>query len=515
MSFTTKTFRFALAAAALCAVHGAAEAKPRHIVILDFDGPRELADAGNAAVKDALADYDLVAKKRWETARVNAQRTGAGPQTWAKAAKAAGVDAVIEGWVQEEGRHKMLTVVVRDAQTGNQYDQLSVKVSPQGLSVNQAQALHDGLEERLQWIEASFEGNPNPLDTVRLGGTAKPPVGAKKDKVAPPPPAAEDEDDDSATVAARPKKKKAKPQQEVQTTEDDGQTTEVTAPTKPAPTEVAALGNGKQECYDLFGACPVDPAEVVGIKKKHEPKPTHRFRIGGGGFLSSRSLLFDAEKIENITQYPGVAGKGFSLSGEAYPFPLKKMDGQLSGIGFSFSVYKSVGSIVGIDTDNTTGDYTTNQNGFMVGVHWRQPLGDVIAIDSELGYSQDNYIIEDPPEGYEVPDTEYKAVHAGVHVDLNIAERATVGFGGRYFYMLGDGGMLNSVDFYGPGDLSGWSLDANFIVPLPKDLYVRGSLEYKRVTTEFQGVGQITEDDNVFYATDSNIALNVNLGIQF
>src|SRR5882672_9142319 len=113
MSITTTTFRLTFAAAALCAAHSA-DAKPRRVVILDFDGPRELADAGNQAVKEALADYDLVAKKRWETARVNAQRTGAGPTTWAKAAKASGVDAVIEGWVQEEGRHKMLTVVVRD-----------------------------------------------------------------------------------------------------------------------------------------------------------------------------------------------------------------------------------------------------------------------------------------------------------------------------------------------------------------------------------------------------------------
>ena len=51
--------RIALATTLLAAV-STADAKPRTVVILDFDGPRELVDISNAAVREALSDYDLV-----------------------------------------------------------------------------------------------------------------------------------------------------------------------------------------------------------------------------------------------------------------------------------------------------------------------------------------------------------------------------------------------------------------------------------------------------------------------
>ncbi|MGE0872120.1 MAG: hypothetical protein AB7P03_26415, partial [Kofleriaceae bacterium] len=110
MSFTSNQFRFLtttlLAAAALCTATSA-DAKPRRVVVLDFDGPRALADSGRDAVVSMLGEqYDLVNAKRWEDARAEAQRTAHGPTSWKTAAKESGVDAVIEGWVQDEGRTK-------------------------------------------------------------------------------------------------------------------------------------------------------------------------------------------------------------------------------------------------------------------------------------------------------------------------------------------------------------------------------------------------------------------------
>src|SRR5690348_9531706 len=97
-------------------VSAAADAKPRRVVVLDFDGPRALADTGRSTVMSLLGEqYDVVATKRWESARASA--AGHGPQQWRQAAKQAGVDAVIEGWVQDEGRHHVMTVAVRDAST--------------------------------------------------------------------------------------------------------------------------------------------------------------------------------------------------------------------------------------------------------------------------------------------------------------------------------------------------------------------------------------------------------------
>ena len=493
--------RIALATALLAAVSTTADAKPRTVVILDFDGPRELVDISNAAVREALSDYDLVSKKKWKDAQATASRTNAGPNAWSKAAKAAGVDAVIEGYVQPEGRNNVLTVIVRDAQSGVQLDPLSVKVKDGGLSSKATEELHKGLEDRFQWIEGSTDTSYESLPKIGLGG--KPMVGAKKPKVTETAATPDDEEE----TPAKPKKKIKKVKQPVETEE----TEEVDAKKK-APAEVAVTTT-KNGCYDIFGDCSKDPEEVLGLKTAHVPVATPRFRFGGGGYLSSRSLSFDADNIENITQYQGVAGKGLSLSGEVYPWPLQKKDGQLSGVGFSLSVFKSVGSIVGIDTDDTTGDYTTNHNGFMAAVHWRQPLG-IVHIDGEIGYSQNNYIIEDPPMGYEVPDTSYTAVHAGVHLDLSISKRATVCFGGRYHYVTGTGD-ISSVDFYGPSAASGFSLDTSFVIPLPKDMYIKGILDYTRFTSTFSGGGIITDEENVREGIDSNVAMHVNVWIQF
>jgi len=40
------TTRIALVTVALCAAAGLAAAKPRHVVVLDFDGPKTLAETG-------------------------------------------------------------------------------------------------------------------------------------------------------------------------------------------------------------------------------------------------------------------------------------------------------------------------------------------------------------------------------------------------------------------------------------------------------------------------------------
>jgi len=105
-------------------------------------------------------------------------------------------------------------------------------------------------------------------------------------------------------------------------------------------------------------------------------------------------------------------------------------------------------------------------------------------------------------------------VGAGVNLDLNIANRATVGFGAKYMYIL-DVGDISSVDWYGPGRASGFGLDGNFVIPLPKQLYLRGSLAYQKFSIEYDGVGQITEDEGVSTSSDSTVKGNLDVGIQF
>jgi hypothetical protein len=83
--FTTK-IRLVLTAAALFGSAAITEAKPRRVVVLDFDGPRSLADSGRMAVVSLLTEqYDLATKKKWEDARARASKGTFGPQTWSKA----------------------------------------------------------------------------------------------------------------------------------------------------------------------------------------------------------------------------------------------------------------------------------------------------------------------------------------------------------------------------------------------------------------------------------------------
>lgn len=159
--FTTKAIRIALTAAALCAAGTTAvDAKPRRVVILDFDGPRTLADNGRVAVVNVLGEqYDVVSSKRWNEARAQV-RDVRGPQGWRKAAKQSGVDAVIEGWIQDEGAHKLLFVLVRDASTGDEVDKVSVKLGKAGVTPSNSDKLRTQLDEVLEYVDSNPEIGP-------------------------------------------------------------------------------------------------------------------------------------------------------------------------------------------------------------------------------------------------------------------------------------------------------------------------------------------------------------------
>jgi hypothetical protein len=288
----------------------------------------------------------------------------------------------------------------------------------------------------------------------------------------------------------------------------DGGVTEK-KPEKPSR-EVAAALEESSAARSIFGPEAVETETITGKKAVHVPRPTPMFALWGGGFYGSRSFVPNADS-DNVQDY-AARSKGFQLGGAVYPFPRQKMDGIQSGIGFSFNLYHSAGSQVGADTDETVGNYAINQHGFEGAIHYRQPLG-LVSIDGEVGYGQHNYVLSsDFP--LEVPDTQYSAFHAGAHLDLHVTQRTTIGFGGKLFYVL-DNGDMSSLDWYGPGSASGFNLDANFVIPLPKQLFVRGDLNYRRITTDFDGAGIITEEENVFSAADATMNGSVSVGIHF
>lgn len=516
MSLTTHAFRFALAAVTLASFAGMADAKPRRLVILDFDGPRGLADAGREEVVQLLGEqYDVVAKKRWQEARAKAQKKTAGPQTWKKAAKTSGVDAVIEGWISDDGRHKQLTVQVREAATGAEIDNISVRLNQRGLSNDNRQKLNEELNGILQYIE----GAPEPLsDSLKTVDTRKL-VGAK--------PRTEDDYRSSFGDEDRPRRAKRsadeyddeEPRRKRRASADDDEIEieiEGEAP-RAKNKEVAAAADietkENQDLIALFGATSTE-GQIADAKASHVPQLTKRFRVGAGFYYGSRSFNVVAENQEGPQQYSGVPSKGLEVNAAVYPFPKEKFDSGLNGLGFTAAISKSAGSYVTFDDGEAVGEYSINQNAYNLGIHYRHALASLITIDGGATYGHSTYKFPDVPMTFETPDTDYSYFGLGAKLDLNIANKATVGFGGRYMYIL-DTGDVTSEDFFGPGRASGYGLDVDFIIPLPKDLYVRGALAYDKYTITYDGVGVITEEEGVEKSDDSTVNGSVNVGINF
>ena len=512
--FTIKATRLALVAAALVAAGAtAADAKPRRVVILDFDGPRTLADSGRAAVVNLLGEqYDVVASKRWAEARAQVKDVR-GPQGWRKAAKASGVDAVIEGWIQDEGAHKLLYVLVRDASTGDEVDKVSVKLGKAGVTATNSSKLRSELDEVLESVEANPDIGPK-LPTVNVK-QAREMVGAKSrlEGASASDILVEDQRERSsrrgklAAQAEGDEAPRAK-RQPIEADEGDDVTERRAAkPVREVATATAA-DREKNDALVLLG--PEESVPWLAKPVTHVPQPTPRFALSAGGWYGSRSFLPEGDSDE-LQDY-AARSKGFQLHASVYPFPTKKMDGIQSGLGFSASLYRSAGSEVVASTDQDVGTYQFDQNGFEGAVHYRQPLG-LVSLDGEVGYSRHNYTMSgDFP--LDVPDTAYSAFHAGARLDLHITDRATIGVGGKMFYVLNNGPM-SDLEWYGPGSTSGLGLDASFVVPLPRSLFVRGDLSYRRFSTTLDGVGDITEADVVFSTADATMNGSVNLGIQF
>ena len=144
--------RLAILVAMLCSA-SAAPATPHHVVVVDFDGPRAICDSMHAVVVALVADHAVVVPtKIWEAAMSRASRLR-GKDRWREASKATGVHAVIEGWVQDEGRHRVLTVSVRDASTGNEIDSVSARIEKGGLSDETRRKLGDALFDMLDWVD--------------------------------------------------------------------------------------------------------------------------------------------------------------------------------------------------------------------------------------------------------------------------------------------------------------------------------------------------------------------------
>jgi hypothetical protein len=541
MSAITTAFRFALTAAALCAAVPTADARPRRVVVLDFDGPRQLADVGRSSVLSVLGEqYDVVATNRWEQARLAAGQQAHGPAQWSRAAKQSGVDAVIDGWIQDEGRRKVLNIVVREADNGREFDTISVRLDPRtGISTESSRELRTSLDEVLDWIHTGHNEPPPGLPTIDVKklGPSHPPAdddaprgrghratidddapagdGAGKRRRRPSGGDAEVTRDEPV----RPARSSSKADPDGADPVDRGDQADKAKPAaEPAhdarPVEVSAADPEIHDIEILFPPGADERKQVLGARAEHVPQKTPIAMVDAGGYIGSRSLIWNADADANVTQFAGVSTRGFQVNAAIYPFPTKRIDGVLSGVGFTGSLHHSAGSTVEFDNIDTIEEYVVNQNGWELGVHYRAPVSSLVTIEGGAFYGNQTFEIVDASPDFEVPDTKYSYLGASAHLDLAITDHALVGFGARYFTVL-DAGDLASVDWFGPVGASGLGLEGSFQIPLPANLYVRGQLSYQRISLETSGGGQITDDEGVTSGTDSLIVGNVNIGIAF
>lgn len=503
--------------ASLLAASATADAKPRRVVVLDFDGPRVLADVGRSSVMSLLGDqYDVVATRRWETAR--AQAAGHGPQQWRQAAKQAGVDAVIEGWVQDEGRHHVMTVAVRDAATGNEIDTVTIKLGTSGVSTDQGHQLAAQLDDIFGFIDddPTASQTTSSLPDVR---TMRPMLGAHHEPVRQDD--ADDDDDDDAPKPRHHKKHHHVVKQQDDDADDDDAADEAPSPAPKKPeVKVAAATPADDDQKDtsdlvtLFGPDSKEADIVSEGKTTHVPRPTPRFAISAGGYYSSRGITFDHDpNATNTVDFPASSIHGLQINAEVFPSPIKKQDGGLSGFGFSASIAHSLGTTFTAMDSSGYGDYTYNHSQWELGAHYRYPF-DILTFDGGVTYGNVTHTIVDLPQSIAIPDTSYTYVSAGAHLALAVSDRANIGFGAKYLYLL-DTGDISSEDWFGAGTAWGMTLSGDFTIPLPSSFYVKGDLEYRRITLDFEGSGALVPTYGMWGATDTAITGSANLGINF
>ncbi|HEY1551787.1 MAG TPA: hypothetical protein VGG28_28360, partial [Kofleriaceae bacterium] len=441
--------------AAVLASAASADAKPRRIVILDFEGPRLLADQGRSAVVQVLNDsYDVVSTKRWQAAKMAA--VGRGPLQWSTAAKASGVDAVVDGWVDPEGmRTHTMTVAVSDAMTGRQIDTVSIKITDKGIVSDDAtKKLTSGLDDLLNWVdsEGSESGSTKQLPNI-LDGT--PTLGEHHPK--PEKPAAncdgdddddsscgDDDDDDDAPRRhhshshkhhkhhkhhrrddgdddddddRRADSKHADDKKSDAKSIDNGdKTTVATADTTTASATVdqPGISDSTKSLIDIFGPDSVEIKAMTGKNPLEKPHPSPHVEISLGGFMAERGMSFQQDPPDfpaTPPSYPATGLDGLAMRGAIYPFPVNKNGWDLTGIGFEFSLQKSLGAALGAnDTVNDTyGQYSLDYLAWEGGIHYRYPLGSMVTLEGSVNYGRAAYQLEsDFPSTVQIPDTSYE-----------------------------------------------------------------------------------------------------------
>jgi hypothetical protein len=282
----------------------------------------------------------------------------------------------------------------------------------------------------------------------------------------------------------------------------------VATPTPPPPLPVVA---------------DVSAPGIVVIQPRGQ-RPSPRLDIAGGPFVGQRGMGFQQDPPDfpaTPPSYPNTGLGGVSLHLGAFPHPEEAYGNDLTGFGATFDLQKSIGAqLAANDTVNDTyGNYTLDFVAWDLAAHYRHKAGKLL-FDGMASYGRAAWTLEsDFPASVQIPDTTYTYLGAGGKVELAVGDRSSVGFGARYMYILSSGDVSDE-DWYGSGTSSGLGLDVDVKIPISDKLYVRGTAEYRRVSMNFVGDGNLATSTSmsslaVSNITDSWLIIGTEIGATF
>ncbi len=271
----------------------------------------------------------------------------------------------------------------------------------------------------------------------------------------------------------------------------------------------------------------VSAPAIVARVVDHEPtgpRPSPRFDIAGGAFAGQRGMGFQQDPPDfpaTPPSYPNTGLGGVALHLGAFPRPEEAYGNDLTGWGATFDLQKSVSAqLAANDTVNDTyGNYALNFVAWDLAAHYRHRAGKLL-FDGMASYGRAAWTLEsDFPASVQIPDTSYAYLGAGGKVELAVGDRTSIGLGAQYMHILSSGDVSDE-DWYGSGSSSGLGLDVDVKIPISDKLYVRGTLEYRRVSMDFVGDGNLSSTTSsaslaVSNITDSWLIAGTEIGATF
>jgi hypothetical protein len=272
---------------------------------------------------------------------------------------------------------------------------------------------------------------------------------------------------------------------------------EMIASDAPAPAPASAPPAAEVAIVPV-AADPTAPALTAAaiVRAPETRRRAPRFDISGGTFLAERGMQFHQDPADALVappSYPGAGFGGVALQAAVFPRPEQPYGEDLTGPGATISIQKSTGAELGADDllNDTYGRYSLDYTAFDLGVHYRHQTGPIV-LDGMINFGRASWSLEsDFPQSIEIPDTSYDYLGAGAAIELAVTERARLSLGARYMYLLSTGD-ISDQSWYGSGASQGFGLDVGIKVPITSVLYLRGSLEYRRIASTFIGDGNLS-----------------------